>query len=140
MRVIGYIDRAVDGDTLQVTLEGETAWNRQGPLAYATKWRRACKVRLLGINTAELHAKDATQREKALAAQRFTKSWIDGVPSVFVDYDEAKPEDSFGRVLATVLHPQTGQSLSEALLSADLAVPFTRAIGDEMGTLQPVVW
>lgn len=140
MRVIGYIDRAVDGDTLQATLQGETVWDRQGLMAYATKWRRSCKIRLLGVNTAELKAKDTNERERALAAQRFTKAWLDGIPSVIVEYDALKSEDSFGRVLATVIHPTNGQSLGDALLTAELAVPFSRGIGDEMETLQAVPW
>ncbi len=140
MIVIGYIQRAIDGDTLQVILEDETEWQRFGTKAYASKWREECRVRLRYIDAAELRAKDSTERERAVRAHQFTKAWLDGLPNVLVEYDELKPYDSFGRVLAVVFKADIGESLNDALRNSGNAVEFTRGLGGEMEILQPVVW
>lgn len=84
----------IDGDTLHLYIDtGFHKYEEQ-------------HVRLLGVNTPELHDKDPFKREAAQAAKEFTKATVaewaakstDGWPL----YLESYKGDSFGRWLCTV--------------------------------------
>ena len=74
-------------------------------------------VRVLGVNSPELHGATAVQ---GAAARDFTQAWLTGDVTLTVC-----KRDSFGRALATVRRASDNADLGADLLAAGLAVPFT---------------
>jgi endonuclease YncB( thermonuclease family) len=111
------VRRAVDGDTVDAYIDA-------GFLNY-----RLERLRLLGINTPELHAADPAVRATALQAKAFTEQWLAEHqahgPSDWPFLIRSAKSDAFGRWLADLQCPQE-HSLNQALLDAGLAVPFKR--------------
>ncbi len=102
--------RVIDGDTLvvnayvwpQVTIEGAS-------------------IRVLGIDTPELHGKCA--REKAMAKQA-KELMLEAFPAgTLVQLLGVKPDKYGGRFNARVLSAD-GQSWAQLLFDADLAAPY----------------
>lgn len=82
------------------------------------------RLRLLGINTPELHAKDAVTR---LAAQQATAAvllWVDTLEGEWPVILHTEKSDAFGRWLATITPRAGGPSLNQYLLNSGFAVPF----------------
>jgi endonuclease YncB( thermonuclease family) len=109
----------IDGDTL----DGE--------------WRiwadthRTGRLRLLGVNTPELHPRTGTTAEReaekaaALAAKAYVETTLAGAKAVTMTTDWAA--DSFGRILAGVLYRDAAgveHDLAQDLLSTGHARPF----------------
>jgi micrococcal nuclease len=111
------LQRVIDGDTIQMVIDLGF---------YASVEHR---VRLLGVNTAELHAHDTTLRTKALDARTFTTNWLAEHGShLEADVDwpfviRTEKADSFGRFLAFVECCQA-HSLTDDLLSSGMAEVF----------------
>lgn len=112
--------RVIDGDTAVLTVD--TGFN-----TYAVH-----TVRLAGVNTPELHAKDLVTRAKALEAKEFTlrtlQQWsVTATPNDWPLHIETSKSDVFGRWVAKIT-PSTGtlpeRDLSAALIAAGLGVPF----------------
>jgi micrococcal nuclease len=112
--------RVVDGDTIQVTID----------LGFRTLGEHM--VRLLGVNTPEIRAKDKEERQKAQDAKRFTLDWIEERSRVHEIGGglQEKPwplilkshkGDSFGRWLAKVWSADSGECLNDALIEAGMA-------------------
>jgi len=78
------------------------------------------KIRLTGVDTPEVRGKCPEETELAERARRFTQSWLtqDGLQLTNVKYGTYA-----GRVLATT-RKRDGQTLSQALLEANLAKPY----------------
>ena len=113
--------RVVDGDTV----DGE--WSIWKDL------RKTGRLRLLGVNTPELHPKSGTEaeraavKEKALAAKTFTENALASAKSITMLTDWQ--EDAFGRVLASLEYVDNSgavHDLSGDLLKSGLAVPFVK--------------
>jgi micrococcal nuclease len=100
--------RVVDGDTFEARVP---IWLGQSVTV---------KIRLTGVDTPEMRGKCPEETELAERARRFTQSWLaqDGLRLVDIKYGTYA-----GRVLATA-RSQTGQTLSQALLGAELAKPY----------------
>jgi endonuclease YncB( thermonuclease family) len=108
--------RVVDADTLQFVVD-------LGYYAYAEH-----RMRLLGVDTPEMNARDAATRARAVAATEFTTQWV----ALHIQHSDdvewpvnvrSQKADSFGRFLA---HLECGQghSLNQELLDAGHAIPF----------------
>lgn len=117
--------RVVDGDTVDL-------WVDRGFRDYTER-----RFRLLGVNAAEMHAKDAAEREKAQAA----KEWLETTLGVAMEravelwvQDSAGPwpflirtekADAFGRWLADIWIGDV--NVSVAMLAAGHAKPYERS-------------
>ena len=110
--------RVVDADTLQFVVD-------LGFYAYAEH-----RMRLLGVNAPEVHAKDPDERQRAAAATAFSTQWlVDHAPHC-VDPEwpvsiRTEKADSFGRFLA-LLECGEGHSLNQELLDSGHARPYVR--------------
>ena len=89
------------------------------------------RFRILGINTAELHAKDPAERVLAVAAKDQVTAWLKPSQATSVDWPlqvrTKKDTDSFGRWLAEITLDIDGlpsQSVGQKLLELKLAVPY----------------
>lgn len=102
------VDKVVDGDTLQITLD------------LGLRLSTVQRVRLLGVNTPEVHAPEPEAREAALRAKAFTAAELEG-KDVLV---RTEKDDAFGRWLAVVY--VDGQEWNTKLLDHGLAVPYER--------------
>ena len=115
-------ERVVDGDTIRVVAD-------LGLYIHIT-----LTVRLLGVNSPEMHARETPIRAAAAAAKAFTEAWV---AAAAVDGREwplriqtVKGEDSFGRWLARVFRPGPADAelcLNDDLLAAGQAVAFRPA-------------
>ena len=106
--------RVVDGDTVDAEID-------VGFLLTTLQ-----RLRLLGINTPELHSNDPAQRALALAARAYTEQWFTTHVHEPADWPfnlRTEKDDVFGRYLAVVECGQ-GHVLNDALLAAGLAGVF----------------
>lgn len=109
---ISPVAGVVDGDTLDID---EIALGLS-----TTKINE--RIRLLGVDTAELNSPDEDERELAARQAQFVKDWLaEGVDSYGGWYpfalDTHKDEyDSFGRLLTHVRRRSDGESLADAIL------------------------
>jgi micrococcal nuclease len=94
------VARAVDGDTLALT-DGR-------------------KVRLIGVDTPELHHPKKPVQAFAAAAQAFTAQAVAG-QIVRLVFEKARPFDRYGRLLAYVYREPDGYFLNEALIAGGYA-------------------
>lgn len=107
----------VDGDTVDVELD----------IGFHT--RRIERLRLLGVNTPELHATDPQVRTAAAAAKLFTVQWMHAHISPAAEWSfrvQTEKTDAFGRYLATVWAIDDGSCLNDELLAQGFAVVYTR--------------
>lgn len=114
--------RVIDGDTLVVDID----------LGFYVTVRQT--VRLVGINTPELHATDPMVRCEAQKAKEFVELWFQQQNESKMDLTlrSEKPisTDKYGRWLARVTASPKGSPLIEAavlnndLLHAELAVEY----------------
>ena len=117
------ISRAVDGDTVQgVTID----------CGFCARYYPPTGLRLLGVNTPELHSPDAATRARAEQARTFTTAWLtehaahlDGdLTAAFPFAVTTQKTDHFARWLATVRCGQ-GHCLNDDLIASGNAVPYT---------------
>jgi len=113
--------RTIDGDTLQGVVD----------LGYYTYVEH--RLRLLGVDTPELHSSNPDERIRAQAARDFVDAWLiaHGAEAKDVRWPfrvRSEKADSFGRFLAYI-ECDGGHSLGDALLDNGLAVPYPHASG-----------
>lgn len=114
------IQRVVDGDTLEISLNGAVE-----------------KIRLIGVDTPETYQSAKLDRDvertgqdkqtiRALGkrATAFTKSLAPPGTAVTLEYDQ-DPRDRYGRLLAFVWLPD-GRMLNEAIVCEGYAPAYTR--------------
>lgn len=102
--------RVIDGDTIDVSIDlGFRAWRTE-------------RLRLLGVDTPELNAKDPVIREHAVKARDFVQWKVDQKDIVI----RTHKSDSFGRWLAEIFYMDSDKqiNLCEQLLAEGLAVPY----------------
>lgn len=102
--------RCIDGDTICVLLDC-------GLSIYRTE-----TVRVAGVNTPELHSRDAGERAQAVLAREFTARLTEGQVFRVQTYKPARETEKFGRYLADVLLP--GGSLAALLIAEGLGVAY----------------
>lgn len=117
--------RVIDGDTIDARID----------LGFHMTTTQ--RLRLLGVNTPELHAKETEVRAAAQAAADYTHRWIDAARPVPIPEPShpvqpwpfliaTSKSDAFGRWLATVGFPDLDNTLNAALLNAGHAVVYHR--------------
>src|SRR4051812_27743587 len=104
--VPGAVSRVIDADSLHVNLD--LGWG---------VWRRDAPVRLAGINAPEMTTPEGK------AAREWLLSYIGTLPQPCTVISHSI--DKYGRVLAFVVMHETSADLSDALLVAGHAVPYT---------------
>jgi len=102
------VEKVVDGDTIEVTID----------LGFLLTTRR--RLRLLRVNTAEIHAQEDSLRQKAANAKERMIELLTG-KDILIRTEKA---DSFGRFLAEVWLDE--MNVNDWLLAEGLAVPFKR--------------
>ena len=112
--------RIVDGDTIHATVD----------LGFRCTTEQA--IRLLGIDTPELHGHGAEEAAKAQAAKEFVEDWAREhrhvSPGWMVPWPyllRSEKGDSFGRWLG-VVECAEGHVLNDDLLAAGHAVPYRK--------------
>lgn len=107
------IVNVVDGDTVDAVID------------IGFKLTTTQRLRLYGVNTPELHAKEDFVREAAQKAREFTKEALLGKDVEIYTHKS----DSFGRYLARVFLPNSAFSFNRELLDAGYAVPYMQEEG-----------
>lgn len=104
----GKVIKIIDGDTLDVILD------------LGFKMTLTTRLRLLGLDAAELHDPLASERMRAQDA----KNWL--YAKVFDQLVLVRTEksDSFGRYLAEVYIPEQENSVNYQMLAAGLVSPY----------------
>jgi micrococcal nuclease len=104
------IDRVIDGDTVDVTLD----------LGFGIMLKQ--RLRVIGVNAPEMRSSDAKERELAQAAKAFAEQWlISNGQMVVTTYKD----DKYGRILGDFRREHHAESFSEALLSSGHAVKYS---------------
>lgn len=102
--------KVIDGDTIDVGIDLGFGITRQE------------RVRLAGVDTAEMNSKELAERVKAEEARLTVVHWINANPTVYLR--TVKPREKYGRYLAEVFS-LSGESLGQMLLDKGLAVPLS---------------
>lgn len=99
------INKIVDGDTIDVTID----------LGFYTYIRH--KVRIVNINSPELHSSSEADRERARKAKEFAEQWFANhkPPSLYV---MTKGWDKYGRMLGDFCTKEDLVSFSESALKS----------------------
>jgi micrococcal nuclease len=100
--------RVVDGDTLDLDLD----------LGFSLVLRQ--RIRLFGVDTPEIHTRDAAEKARGLEAQAYVSSWFQQPGEVLV---RTTKEEKYGRMLADCFRSGSA-SLCAELLARGLARPY----------------
>lgn len=101
----------VDGDTLDILID----------LGFEVSYKT--RIRLLGVDTPEIHSKNADIKKSGQISKKFVEEWVGRNPDVIVSTVKDKSE-KYGRILAT-LHPLAGdEALNDLLIREKMAVPY----------------
>ena len=104
------IRRVVDGDTIDVDVD----------LGFGT-WRCSERIRLYGVDTPECRTRDAEGKAAGLLAKKFVEDALHVGGTYML---QTKEKGKFGRFLG-VIFIQGSASINAALISENLAVPYT---------------
>ena len=104
------ISRVVDGDTVDVDID----------LGFGT-WRCSERIRLYGVDTPECRTRNAEEKAAGLLAKKFVKEALHVGGTYML---QTKEKGKFGRFLG-VIFIQGSASINAALISENLAVPYT---------------
>jgi micrococcal nuclease len=99
----------VDGDTVDVEID----------LGFHIK--KTDRIRMLGIDTAELNSKDPSQRELAVVAKNRVRDLAPAITRIKTEMDKG---DKYGRLLGTLYMGDNTTSINEILVQEGLAVPY----------------
>ena len=98
------VDRVVDGDTIDVTLE----------LGFDISYRG--RIRFQGINAPESRTRDAVEKQAGLAAKRYVEDWVNGLEKRVIIQTSLDDRGKFGRILGRILNDE-GDCLNDELVS-----------------------
>lgn len=105
------IDRVVDGDTLDVTID-------LGFSVYSTE-----RVRLAGVDTAEIYGtkKESDEYKLGIEQSQFVKNWLDDrltdYPYPFIIETKKDNRGKFGRYIADIYTEDKEEHLNEAIIN-----------------------
>jgi micrococcal nuclease len=102
----------IDGDT--VDLEVDLGFHA----------RLLIRARLAGINAPERKARDARERDLALAATMHVADWCEARADRLIVRTDKDGRDKFGRLLATLIDQADGATVQASLMAAGLAVSY----------------
>ena len=105
------VDRVVDGDTIDVTLD----------LGFDISYRG--RVRFHGINAPESRTRDAVEKEAGLAAKRYVEDWTSALDSKVIIRTSLDDRGKFGRILGRILN-EDGECLNDEMVSLGHATPY----------------
>jgi micrococcal nuclease len=105
------VDRVVDGDTIDVTLD----------LGFDISLRG--RVRFHGINAPESRTRDAVEKQAGLAAKRYVEDWVNGLESRVIIQTSLDDRGKFGRILGRILNEE-GECLNDEMVSLGHATPY----------------
>lgn len=101
----------IDGDTLDVAVD------------LGFRVQTVQRIRLLGVDTPEMHASDPAKRTRAQAAKAFTAAWVEAHRGeVIVKSQKPGGGDKYGRWLATIYPPGTPADPSLVSLNGSLII------------------
>jgi micrococcal nuclease len=106
------LKKVVDGDTVDVEL------------SLGFDIYQSHRLRLYGVNTPELHDRDATIRAKALEAKQFLIDTLPTAAGAITVRSHKDAGDKYGRYLAELFLPEQEVSVNQQLVARGLAVPF----------------
>lgn len=104
-------NNVVDGDTVDLVVD----------LGFSIAFE--LRVRLLGINTPELHSKVPSEREAALKAKERVSELVMKLRPELLIETVKDDQDKYGRYLARITLPD-GHCVNDMLLAEGLAVPM----------------
>lgn len=106
------ITRVVDGDTLDADVD----------LGFHVHKR--VRLRLLGVDTPEVYGvkKDSEEYNAGVSASAFVGKWLAEAPDWLLIRTHKDKQGKYGRWLAEVINPSTGEMLNEALRVAGHSV------------------
>ena len=105
------VDRVVDGDTIDVTLD----------LGFDISYRG--RVRFHGINAPESRTRDAVEKEAGLAAKRYVEDWVGALDQKVIIQTSLDDRGKYGRILGRILN-EDGECLNDEMVSLGHAVPY----------------
>ena len=105
------VDRVVDGDTIDVTLD----------LGFDIQMKG--RVRFHGINAPESRTRDAVEKQKGLAAKRYVEDWTGGLENRVIIQTSLDDRGKFGRILGRILNNE-GECLNDEMVSLGHATPY----------------
>lgn len=105
------VDRVVDGDTIDVTLD----------LGFDISYRG--RVRFHGINAPESRTRDAVEKQAGLAAKRYVEDWVSGLENRVIIQTSLDDRGKFGRILGRILNDE-GECLNDEMISLGHATPY----------------
>lgn len=103
----GIVVKVVDGDTIHVASPLGTSWYK-------------FSVRVLGVDTPEIHSKDQKERDAAYLAKKFVVEHCLHKRVTFCEHVREK----YGRVCAKVILPD-GRDLAKVLIKENLGNPYS---------------
>ena len=86
--------------------------------------RLTVRVRLEGIDTPELKGKTHEERRMALSAKALVAQWCEARADRIILLTVRDGRDKFGRLLATLIDQDSGQTVQQALIDTGLARPY----------------
>ena len=104
------VDRVVDGDTIDVTLD----------LGFSVLHKT--RVRLFGIDTPESRTRNKDEKARGKMSAAFLKMAVEGADTVVIRTKLRDSKGKFGRVLGTVVCD--GEDINEAMIDAHLAAKY----------------
>ena len=105
------VDRVVDGDTIDVTLD----------LGFDISYRG--RIRFQGINAPESRTRDAVEKQAGLAAKRYVEDWVNGLENRVIIQTSLDDRGKFGRILGRILNAE-GECLNDEMVSLGHAKPY----------------
>jgi micrococcal nuclease len=102
----------VDGDTLDITIDLGVRINHQ------------MRVRLAGVNAPELRGGSDDERQAALRAREFVHRWCYRMRETLMAHTQQDKADKYGRMLVTLYHLESGETLQDAMIKAGHAVAY----------------
>jgi micrococcal nuclease len=104
---VGVVERVIDGDTVDIDIGG-----------------REERVRLIGIDTPELHTETGDPECMAEEAREFSAAQLTAGTEVRLERDVVGRDD-YGRLLAYVFRRADGVFVNEAIVAGGYAKPLT---------------
>jgi|TARA_R110000824_G_scaffold124996_5_gene283861 micrococcal nuclease len=105
------VNRVVDGDTIDVTLD----------LGFDIQLKG--RVRFAGVNAPESRTKDAVEKQAGLAAKRYVEDWISALESNVIIETSLDATGKYGRILGRILNDD-GDCLNDEMVSIGHATPY----------------
>jgi micrococcal nuclease len=105
------VDRVVDGDTIDVTLD----------LGFDIQMKG--RVRFHGVNAPESRTRDAVEKQAGLAAKRYVEDWVNGLEGSIIIQTSLDDRGKYGRILGRILNNE-GECLNDEMVSLGHATPY----------------